>query len=94
VKVRANPQVIARIVGERTILIDSASGQCFGLDGAGARMWQLLLECESIESAVDKLVAEFDADTTTVARDLRKLVGALSRHHLIEVASKSRRRRK
>jgi len=93
-KVRANPDVIARIVGERTILIDSAIGRCFGLDAVGGRMWRLLVEYESTEPALDQLVAEFDADASVIARDLKKLVDALSRHNLIAVTSKSGRRRK
>jgi hypothetical protein len=35
-------QVMARRVGNETVLLDLASGTYFGLDPVGARIWQLI----------------------------------------------------
>jgi len=38
-RVTVPPHVIARRVGEDTVILDLASGTYFGLDPVGARIW-------------------------------------------------------
>ena len=43
-KVSIPTQVMARTVGDETVILDLASGTYYGLDPIGARIWQLMGE--------------------------------------------------
>jgi len=43
-KVTIPAQVMARTVGDETVILDLASGTYYGLDPVGARIWQLMSE--------------------------------------------------
>jgi hypothetical protein len=43
-KVSIPTQVMARTVGDETVILDLANGTYYGLDPVGARMWQLMSE--------------------------------------------------
>jgi hypothetical protein len=75
--------VIARQVGDETVLLDLASGTYFGLDPVGARIWQLIETGKSLREVCDQMVEEYDVarqvleqDTLALARDLveKKLI--------------------
>ena len=38
------PQVMSRLVGDETVLLDLESGMYFGLDGVGQRIWKAIGE--------------------------------------------------
>ena len=42
------PQVLARVVGEETVLLHLDSGTYFGLDPVGTRAWQLIQAGKSL----------------------------------------------
>jgi len=39
-KLSIPPQVMSRLVGDETVLLDLSSGIYFGLDGVGKRIWE------------------------------------------------------
>ncbi|MBT6210629.1 MAG: PqqD family protein [Woeseia sp.] len=45
------PQVMSRLVGDETVLLDLASGMYFGLDGVGKRIWESVAEGRSLGQA-------------------------------------------
>ncbi|MFN3552105.1 MAG: PqqD family protein [Novosphingobium meiothermophilum] len=75
--------VVAREVGEETMLLDLASGTYFGLNPVGGRFWQLLEEGRSAAEARDCLLEEFDVDPTTLDADLGDLLDQLAQRGLI-----------
>ena len=80
--------VVAREVGGEMVLLDLSSGQYFGLDPVGARIWELLSErphslndlCDSIESEFDALREQIETDLIALAKQLheQKLIAAAS----------------
>jgi Coenzyme PQQ synthesis protein D (PqqD) len=75
--------VIAKKVGEETVLLDFEAGVYYGLDSVGSRMWELLAEGKSLEEVNEAMVGEYDATPETIAHDLDALVAELESHGLV-----------
>lgn len=56
----------------------------FALSEVGARIWELLPECENAEEITDKLLEEFDAPRETVSSDVKEFLEKLLSFGLIE----------
>lgn len=76
-------EVMARQVGDETVLLDLASGNYYGLDPVGARIWQLLGEGMSLPQVCDVLLAEYDVSRAALEQDIERLVGELSAKGLL-----------
>jgi len=85
-RVRIPQEVIARQVGEETVMLDLAKGAYFGLDPVGARMWQLLAEGRTLAEVCDAIMAEYEASRDTIEGDLLTLVDDLVKQGLIAPA--------
>jgi hypothetical protein len=86
VLVAAREQVSAEVEGEAVIL-NLADGVYYGLDGVGARVWEMLREPRSLAELRDAITAEYDVDAETAWRDLLELLGDLSARRLVEPAA-------
>ena len=75
--------VLARDVGEETVILDLASGTYFGLNPVGARMWQLMREGKSLGEICAAVESEYQATRGEIERDLAKLVADLAAKGLI-----------
>jgi hypothetical protein len=76
-------QVMARQVGEETVILDLASGTYFGLDAVGARIWQLASEGRTLEEVCAVLVEEYDVGAQQLERDVDELANELAAHGLV-----------
>jgi hypothetical protein len=63
-------QVMARQVGDETVILDLASGTYYGLDAVGARIWQLLGEGKTLAQVCETMLAEYDVTRDAFERDL------------------------
>ena len=84
VVVAARDQVSTRLEGEAVIL-NLADQVYYGLDGVGARVWELLREPRPVRALVDAVTAEYDVDRETAERDLLDLLEELAARKLVEV---------
>lgn len=82
-KLRIPEQVMARQVGDETVILDLASGQYFGLDEVGSRVWALLSEGRHVENICDVLAAEYDTSREQLLSDVRKLIDELIERQLV-----------
>jgi len=64
------PQVISRLVGDETVLLDIASGIYFGLDGVGKRIWESVAEGQSLGQTAAVVAAEYEVDETQAQADV------------------------
>jgi len=69
-KLTVPPQVMSRLVGDETVLLDLASGIYFGLDGVGQRVWDLVAEGQSLAQAAATIVDEFDVEESRAQADV------------------------
>jgi hypothetical protein len=86
VLVAAREQVSAEVEGE-SVILNLADGVYYGLDGVGARVWELLSEPCSVARLRDAVTAEYEVDADTAARDLDRLLGELMGRGLVEAVS-------
>ena len=64
------PQVMSRMVGDETVLLDLASGMYFGVDGVGQRIWEAVAEGQSLGQAAAVVAAEYDVDEARAQQDV------------------------
>ena len=76
-KVTIPAQVMARQVGDETVILDLASGTYFGLDPIGARIWQLIGEGKALGEICEALLAEYEVSRVQLQGDLERLLQEL-----------------
>lgn len=79
-------QVMARQVGDETVILDLATGMYFGLDPVGARLWQLLGEDKTVADICETLFAEYEVSLEDLQRDVTSLLDELRARGLVSVA--------
>ena len=82
-KVLIPAQVMARQVGDETVILDLASGTYFGLDPVGARIWQLMAEGKSLSDICDTMLEEYDVTRDALEHDVIELARGLDAQGLI-----------
>jgi len=82
-RIEVSAEVVAREVGDETMLLDLASGTYFGLDPVGARFWQLLEEGKTPAEACAAMEGEYDVAPDVLARDLEALLADFAANGLI-----------
>jgi len=77
--------VMMREVQGEAVLLHLDTGEYFGLDAVGTRVWQLIGEHADLAKVTDALVSEFDVAPDVAARDVRALVETLVSKQVLEV---------
>jgi hypothetical protein len=83
---RIPANVIAREIDGETVIVNLTSGNCFGLDRVGTRVWQLVTEMGSADRVLDAMLAEFDVDEKRLRQDLDQLLAQLRSRGLLEAS--------
>ena len=78
-------ELMARSVGDETVLLDLASGTYYGLDPVGARVWQLMSEGKPLSTVCDLMLAEYDVARDALEADMLRLLGELQAKGLVSV---------
>ncbi len=77
--------VVFREIEGETVLLNLESGQYFGLNAVGTRIWQLLGELGRPRPVVDALLDEFDVPPATLESDVLGLLEQLIANGLVTV---------
>jgi hypothetical protein len=85
-RAQIQPQVIARQVGDETVMLDLANGMYFSLDAIGARIWQLLGEGRTLAEICAAITVEYEVARDVIERDVLNLVEELAAHGLLAPA--------
>jgi hypothetical protein len=85
-KVTIPAQVMARQVGEETVILDLASGTYFGLDPVGGRIWQSMSEGRTLAEVCAAMLAEYEVTPEDIERDVLRLAEELRAKQLIDIA--------
>lgn len=72
-----SPEVMVRVVGEESVVLDMASGRYLGMNEVGTRVWQLLAEGVTPANAVTVLLDEFEVEEPTLRAHVEAFVGEL-----------------
>ncbi len=82
--VRVSADVVHRLIGEETVLLNLETGHYYGLDPVGSRIWELLSEHGSLATAFETLSAEFEVAPEQLRQDLILLTQELCDKRLVE----------
>ena len=85
-KVAIPAQVMARTVGDETVILDLASGTYFGLDPVGARIWQLIGEGRTLAEICATMLEEYEVGRAQLETDVLRLTGELLERGLVAPA--------
>jgi hypothetical protein len=77
------PDVLIREIGGEAVLLDLKTERYLGLNETGTRMWQLLMESASIESACAALLSEYEVDPDGLRQDFSDFIDKLTANGLI-----------
>jgi hypothetical protein len=77
-------QLSANLSGEAVIL-GLGDSVYYGLDGSGARIWELAQQPATLASIADTLSIEFDVERDVAMRDLMDLADTLLKRGLLDV---------
>lgn len=78
-------QVMARQVGDETVILDLGSGTYFGLDPVGARIWQLMGEGKTLGEICDTMLDEYEVAREALQHDVLELADKLLEQKLISI---------
>ena len=82
-----NPsQVMARQVGNETVILDLSSGTYYGLDPVGARIWQLMSEGQTLAQVSEAMSLEYEVTREVIERDILVLVQTLTEKRLVSIS--------
>jgi hypothetical protein len=77
--------LISNVQGE-SVLLNLNSERYFGLDEVGTRMLSVLTTSNSIQTAYEALLEEYEVENEALRRDLADLIDRLVDQGLLEVA--------
>jgi hypothetical protein len=84
-KAIAPPDVLFQETDGESVLLKIETGQYFGLDAIGTRMWEVSTTATSLRAACEILATEFDVEPQRLEEDLGNLVKNLMALGLMEV---------
>ena len=82
-KVIIPSQVMARQVGDETVLLHLGTGTYYGLDPVGQSIWLLMRDGKTLAEICDLLLEEYDVSRETITRDVVELADKLLAQGLI-----------
>ena len=75
--------VLTAEIDKQIVMMDIESGRYLGLDDIGSVIWQRLETPRTFGELVDGLVADYDADRSVIADDVRKLLLDMAAHDVV-----------
>jgi hypothetical protein len=77
------PQVMSRLVGDETVLLDLSSGIYFGLDSVGKRIWETVADGQSLAQTIAVITSEFEVDEAQAEVDVVEFASDLVERGLL-----------
>ena len=85
-KVVASHSVLVRELSGDVVLLNLDSGMYFGLDEIGFRIWTVLTTADSIGTAYEQLLSEYEVHPEQLLEDLDELLGQCTQQGLLRLA--------
>jgi hypothetical protein len=84
-RVVVDPDVLSRVVGDETVILNLKTELYLGLNDTGTRIWTALAGARTIQEAYDQVLEEFEVSSDELRTDMQELLDALVRQRVIEV---------
>jgi coenzyme PQQ synthesis protein D (PqqD) len=85
-KLIVTQDTLINVLEGESVLLNLKSENYFGLDQVGTRMWTLLTTSDSVQSAYEALLDEYDVGADKLRLDMADLIEKLIANGLMEVA--------
>ena len=85
--VRNDAELLTTVVDGELIGMSVEQGACYGLNGVGTRIWELLAEPCSLAGLCEQLTSEYEVDADTCLREVLDLVEELRAEGLVNVSA-------
>lgn len=85
--VTQSPGLLFCDAGGEAVILSEATGQYYGLNGMGMRLWQALEADGQLAAAYRSVLDEYDVTPVELERDLLTFVQALAERRLVTVTS-------
>lgn len=82
-----DPCVVSVVHGDDTVLLHAETGRYFSLNAAGGVLWAAICDEEPLSSPIDRLQAQFPADSARIEGDILALATDLTKAALAHVIS-------
>lgn len=82
-RVSVPDNVLVRVLDNEAVLLNLDRETYFGLDDVGTHMWLRLTQSDTIQSAYDTLLTEYDIEGAQLRADLIDLIGQLANRGLL-----------
>jgi len=82
---RVHPSTLYRDLAGEAVLLQLDTGEYFGLDEVGNRIWQLMMENGEIGSIAERMLSEYEVEPDALSHDLEELFEELASRQLIEI---------
>ena len=86
-RVQVPEGVLISKLQDESVILNLDSERYFGLDNVGTRILTVLTSSDSIQSAYESLLAEYDVDHTVLRQDLLALIENLLQQGLVQVSA-------
>ena len=87
VRVTAGKDIVSSRLADEIVILDLKSGVYHGLDGVGARIWELIGNATPIHDIRDALLEEYEVAADRCEEDLFSLIGELESHGLVQICT-------
>lgn len=84
-RVRVPDDVLISNLQDESVILNLNSERYFGLDAVGTRMFSVLTNSDSIETAYESLAREYEVDRHVLQQDLIALVENLLQQGLLRI---------
>lgn len=85
--IKRNPELVETKMDGETVMMSINSGEYFGLDPVGSRIWELIENPIPIDQLIDKLIDEFDVSRDECEIDTLEFLNQLQEKKLLLVLS-------
>jgi hypothetical protein len=80
---KISSNIVAQNFENSIFIYDENTGFCFGLEGIGSEIWQLISEGKTVKEIIDSVKKEYCVDENTVRDDLQLLTDQLTAKEII-----------
>jgi hypothetical protein len=84
---RPRPTASVQRLDEEMVVLDVQSGRYFGLNAAGALIWEGIERGLALAAIADRMIEEFEVSRETCEADVLRLASELLAEGLVTVAS-------
>lgn len=79
--------IVSRQVDDQTAILDPSTGDHFGLDFVGVRIWELLAGGHTLGESCTESLTKFAVSTTDLERGLLELIKTLLARKVVRIAN-------